>query len=245
MKKVIISIIFCILAANSYAQSDSTRTAKDRLTEIENMELKAKKAKSIQSDNDIFEVNALAHFGYGWLSVNGDNFSSKFGPSREIFLNALNLEFNPAPWVSLEAGLDFKWNKYAVKGECFIINNGDIQYPAGGSAGMDNIKSAIKGFSFTVPALLKINLPYCSIGGGVELIFNRNKYTHVNSTYDINGTRYTARTNGGKLEPFRMAYMAMLDFDGLGVYYKYCPESIIQGSNIIRNYHALGIILTM
>ena len=243
MKKTILSIALCILALDVFAQEEQ-KSAKDRLSEIENMEVKAKKAKSIKTDNELFEFNALAHAGYGWMSVSGQNFNSKFGPSREIFLNTVNLQFNPAKWLSLEAGLDLKWDKYSVSGEMFTLNNDDIEYLAP-TPPVNHIKSSINGFALTVPTMLSLHTPYFSLGGGVEFIFNRNKFTHLNSSYDYDTTQHRTRTNGGKLEPFRLAYRAVLDFDGLGIYYKYCPDTIVWGSDIIKYYHTLGIILTM
>ena len=89
MKKYILSIFALGLASFCMsAQNDTTSTAaKDRLSEIENMSVEIRKHKSAKSRNDVFEINALSHIGYGRHKVDGDAFRSKFGQSRGRWLS--------------------------------------------------------------------------------------------------------------------------------------------------------------
>lgn len=244
MKKFILSIfVLGIASSGMNAQNDTTKTAaKDRLAEIENMTVEIKKHKSAKSGNDVFEINAVSHAGYGRHYVGGDAFRSKFGPSYEVFINVVELGLNPANWVSVNVGADLKWDRYISKSEKFEIVGGDYALAA---TVPDDINSRICNFAISAPATLSLHIGDTSIRLGAEFIFNLNRYNKVKSAYTATDSDFRQITQGGKVETFRYAYLAAIDFDGLGIYYKYCPKSLIPGSNMIENYQTIGIVLSM
>ena len=246
MKKTIISLfaLLTVGAGISFAQEkeDKGKSAKDRLAEIENMTIEVKKHKSASSDNDIFEVNALAHAGYGWCKVDGDSFRGKFGPSYEIFVNAFDLSFNPVSFISLNAGLDVKWNRFVSTTSQFTVTGGKFATTA---AAPDNIKSRLCGTSISVPATLSVNIGDTHVKFGAEASYGLSRYNKVKSSYTNAGSDFTQVTTGGEFEKIAISYIAAVDFDGVGFYYKYCPKPLIPGSDIIKGYQTIGIILSM
>ena len=245
MKKIfiIISALLVVSTGSAIAQTDSTKTAKDRLSEIEQMSVEVKKHKSAKTENDIFEVNAISHAGYGWHKVDGNSFRNKFGKSYEVFVNAVELSFNPVPFLSLSAGLDLKWNRFISENNQFVLNTSGKFDTA--PVAPDNISSRLCSFALSVPAILSINIGDTHIRVGAEAAYNLNKYNRIKSSYTIGDDIYTRMSKGGEFEKFVISYVASVDFDGLGIYYKYCPESIIPGSDMIKSYQTIGIVLSM
>ena len=244
MKKYILSIFALGLASFcSSAQNDTTSTAaKDRLSEIENMSVEIRKHKSAKSRNDVFEINALSHIGYGRHKVDGDAFRTKFGQSHELFVNVFDLSINPVSWLSFNAGADLKWDRFISKREQFEISGGDFSIAA---VTPDNINSRICTFGVSIPATLSLHFGETNLNIGAECTFNLERYNKVKSEYTAAGSDFRQITKGGKVENFRYAYLAVIDFDGLGIYYKYCPKSLIPGSNMIEKYQTIGIVLSM
>lgn len=244
MKKLIFSMFILALACSVMsAQTDSTRTpAKDRLSEIENMTVKIRKHKTVRSGNDLFEFNTISHLGYGRHLVEGDAFGGKFGPSYELFVNAFDLGFNPASWFSFNAGIDLKWDRFVSKSDKIEVNADAFSLAA---VAPDNINSRISVFGFSVPASVSLHFGETSIRLGAECIFNINKFNKVKSAYTASGSDFSQVTKAGEIEKFRHAYTAAIDFDGLGIYYKYCPKPLIPGSNMIEKYQTIGIVLSM
>ena len=247
MKKIIIALSALLVASagSAMAQTDSTKTAKDRLSEIEQMTVDVKKHKSASTENDVFEVNALAHAGLGKLYIQGDSFSSKDGFSNELFLNVFDLAFNPVPVLSINAGLDVKWNRFVSKSQHFFVVDNTFVAGMPGYTAPDDIESRLCGFALSVPATISLNLGYTSIRVGAEASYNIDKFNKVKSFYSTGGSNYKQVTKGGEFEKFTISYIASIDFDGLGAYFKYCPKSMIPGSNIIKSYMAFGVVLMM
>ena len=86
MKKTIITIALCILAANVYAQEEQ-KSAKDRLSEIEGMADQIIPGKSKSSSDGIFKANALSHFYVGEHILDRNLFPGN--RSHEVGLNIL------------------------------------------------------------------------------------------------------------------------------------------------------------
>ena len=246
MKKTIISLLalLSVGAGISFAQeeADKTKSAKDRLAEIENKTVDVKKHKSASSENDIFEINGIAHVGYGWCKADGQDFKGKFGPSYEVFVNAFELSLNPVPFISLSAGLDLKWNRFVSTTSQFTVAGGKF---ATSATTPDNIKSRLCGTSLSVPATLSVNLGDTHLKFGAEASYGLSAYNKAKSSYTNAGSDFTQSTKGGEFEKLVLSYIASVDFDGLGIYYKYCPKPLIPGSDIIKGYQTIGIILSM
>ena len=220
---------FCTAA---YAQEDGKKTAKDRLSEIENMTVDAKKHKSISSDNDLFEANVLSHLRFGWHRVDDAAFKSKFGPSREIQLNMLELSVNPLKWLSLNIGADLKWERFTAKADIFTINNKGELVLGPNLPLYDH--NTLRTRSITLPAVIDIHFEdYFGIKAGCEYSFPVEASTLSFSTVE-NGkakTSSTIMTTGGKPDKNTLNWYGEVNFGGLvGVYFKYSPETPVPGS---------------
>ena len=227
----------------SFAQEhDNNKNSKDRLTEIEQMTVAAKKHKSTGKENDIFKINAVSHAGYGWIMVDGEAFRGKFGPSYEIFINTFNLSFTPASFISLNAGLDLKWNRFISTTDMFTVTGGEF---SGAATTPDDIRSKLCGFSLSVPAMLSFNMGDTHLRVGAEASFNISGYNKVKSSYTDSDAAYTQVIKGGEFAKTAIGYLASINFYAFGVYYKYCPKAMIPGSDLIKNYQTIGIVLSM
>ncbi|MCR5519358.1 MAG: hypothetical protein K6F21_03410 [Bacteroidales bacterium] len=243
MKKTFIIIAALLIAGSAYAQEESGKSAKDRLKEIEEMKVDAKKHKSIRTENKLFEAEVFKYGKYGWHKVDGADFRSKFGPSREIISNVLDLQLNPCSWLGIYTGLDLKWDSFTIKDGQFGINDGKLVKAAAVNPAPDYKYSSIKTFAYSIPAGLSFKIGEISLRIGADAVFYRNKYTKVKNKYEDGGTNYIAKTKGGKVEDFVFDYSATLNLGGIGIYYKYCPKQIVPGSDMIKNYQTIGIVL--
>ena len=243
--KRIITLALClslIPGVGAVAQN----TGKDRLKDLEEKADEIKKHKKAKSDNDVFELNGVSYMGFGWSRVDGDAFSGRFGKSKQFFVNLLECSINPAPWLSISAGADLEWDYFELKKD----NDFDVQADnsltvIAAPAGIDWVKSVFRPVSFVVPAAVSFHIGDTSLKFGAEAMFNVDNWNVVRNRHNVGKSQYRVKTKGGEVEKCVLRYHAAVDFDGLGVFYKYCPESIIPGSDIIKGYHTIGILLSL
>lgn len=243
MRKVLLSSALLIIASGSiFAQDGTPKSAKDRLKEIEEKTVEGKSHKKISSKNELFELNAVSHLSLGAHKVEGSAFGSKFGPSYELSVNTFDLGFNPARWISVNAGVDLKWDRFVSKKEQIEFAGGNYSLA---TTAPDNINSRITTFGLGIPAMVTLHLGIANIRCGAEAVLAMNRYNKVKSKYSAAGSDFSQTTKGGEIEKFRYAYLAVIDFDGFGFFYKYCPKSLIPGSDIVKKYQTAGIVISM
>lgn len=242
MKKI---VLLAAMAALTAGFATAQTTGKDRLKELEEKAAEVKQHKKANTAGNLFSCEALTHVAYGWHNVEGDAFRSKFGPSGEFFFNAFELSFNPASWLSLSAGLDLGWNYYKLNKDNYfdVLSDNSLDIIAAGSETWKSSK--LRSFDLAVPAIISLKFDWFSLRFGAEAVFPMNGRNTVISKYSQGGDSYDVRTKGGELEKSFLRYLAVIDFDGLGIIYKYCPEAIVPGSEMIKSCQTLGIILSL
>lgn len=218
--------------------------ASDRLSEIEDLVVVAKEKKQQhKSSGNLFRVDPLSHFGYGWHRIDADEFAGRFGPSREVFFNTITLGIHPASWVSLSAGLDLKWDKFkADESYIFSVIDDDIVTM---DHAFSSMKSCFTTFSLTVPVALSFDLGAFELRGGSELIFPMTGKTKVRSDYSTLGTDFTAITKGGKVNTFQYNFFASLTLGGVGVFFKYYPKPVLESELFPGGFYTLGLMIDL
>ena len=241
MKRIIISAVFLIIASNAFAQ-EGQKSAKDRLTEIENMADQIKESKSSSTD-DIFSVDALSHLYIGDHIVSEEKFPG--GKSHEVGLNIIQFKLEPAKWLNFTAGMDIKWDRFIAKGKMYEIDaNG--QYALSTAPTPDRIKSKICAFGVSAPAAITFNFGKLGFKFGADATYDFDRYCKIKNKYrDANGKRKTDILSGGQIENFRLSYFGSILYDDLGVYVRYCPGTVIPGSTLVYDLVSVGVFLEM
>ncbi len=239
MKKII--LILSALVAVAPGLSAQT-PAGDRLSQLEEMVVVAKEKKQ-EHKHDVFQINPLAHFGYGWHRLDADVYADRFGPSREVFFNTITLGIHPTSWVSLSAGLDLKWDKFkADESYMFAVVDDDITTL---DHAFSSMKSCFTTFSLTVPVALKFELGPLGISAGSEFIFPMKSKTKVRSDYNTLNTDFSAVTKGGQVTKFQYDFFATLSFETIGVFFKYYPKPVLEKAPFPETHYTLGIYLDL
>lgn len=238
MKKLAILAAVLLAGSAAYAQTP----AKDRLKEIEGLSIKAKKHKTTSFGKDLFEAEILANAGYGIHHTEGA-FENVFGPSREIFLNILELRFNPCRFFSLKAGADVKWDHFTAR------TNKSFGLDAAGNVtinpvgGFDKYESTLCLTALSAPAALGLHFGKLSLYAGAEIIRNVNRRTHILTSSKAGDLTTKSRLEGGAAEKYVYDYMAAISHDGLGLYFKYYPKNILPSGGPEWKYWTVGLVL--
>ena len=240
MKKIIISIALFVLATNAFAQEEQ-KSAKDRLTEIENMadQIVAKKSAS----DKIFNVESMAHLYIGDHIVSDEQFPGR--KSHEVGLNLIQFSLNPTKWLSFDLGCDLKWDRFIAKGIMYEVDANN-QFALSTATVPNRLKSKICAFGFSAPADIALHIGKFGLRFGAEATYDLDRCNKVKNKFrDSNGKRDKAILNGGQIQNFRLAYFAGIEYDDLGAYFKYCPGTIIPGSINLENLVTVGIYFAM
>ena len=238
MKRTIITIALCILAANVYAQEEQ-KSAKDRLSEIEGMADQIIPGKSKSSSDGIFKANALSHLYLGEHILDRNLFPGN--RSHEVGLNILELSLAPAKWISFNVGCDIKWDRFISKGKLYEVDSNG-QFALSAAPAPKNLKSKICAFGFSAPADIAFRFGKVGLKLGAEAVYDLDRCNKVKNKFrDDNGKKAKDIIYGGEIQNFRLAYFAVLDFDGDGAYIKYCPGTILPGSINLENLISVGL----
>lgn len=260
MKKLLLLGIGLILVSSSaFAQE---KTAKDRLKEIEEMTVNARKHRAAKRQ-ELFSCEALSHFYFGFHQISDEpHLGDKFFQSHEIGFNTIQLGLHPASWVSLEAGLDLKWDAFQINKDhpVFFSDNQYLFTTMGGLFGtgdadhVSKLEQRIRCFALAVPVALAFHTPWFSFRGGAEFDFNIDRFTSLKSSYVLKNSVFHSEVKTkepeAKVRNTFINYFASIDFDGLGVYCKYYPKSIFRHRGISSEpdsemkYWTIGLIFT-
>ena len=206
MKKisVLFSIVLLLASSNAFAQE---KTAKDRLKEIEEMTVKARKHRAAKRE--------------------------------KLFNCAFQINKDHPVYISDNQYL------FTTMGGLFGTDDADH---------ISKLEQRIRCFALSVPVALAFHTPWFSFRGGAEFDFNIDRFTSLKSSYvykdDVSRREVQTKEPDAKVRNLCINYFASIDFDGLGVYCKYYPKSIIRDDGIASEpgtdmkYLTLGLIFT-
>ena len=96
--KIILWAALTLVASAAFAQTEANR---NRLAEIEKMEVKAKKG---GPKFDRFGIRLVPEIGYGAHLVKSEDFRSQGLDSGQAYLQALDVFYRPFVWGSVHVG---------------------------------------------------------------------------------------------------------------------------------------------
>ena len=248
MKKILTLAIALLIAAGAFAQTP----ARDRLDEIENMTVPdvVRKIKHRHEGFNTFDYTMLAHLNVGLHSMRGEGFKSSLGPSWQIQFNIMQARSAPTSWLALEAGWDLSWDRFVTHPSYWLLKEtqegptyGQVVLRTPGPMIPDPVgyKNTYRLFSFTFPILAHFRLGPVGLRAGVELgaPMGGRIAQHAKDKDSVTDVLIKGVDHG----KFFYAWMARVDFEGLGVYCKYCPQAFIPGLGF--NYWCWGLSLSI
>jgi len=220
MKKILFIAAALVLGSFSMSAQDS---AKDRLSEIEEMIVKEKAHKS--SDlKKVFSVEPFVHMTLGNHFTDGDIYAGGFMDSGEFNLNLVKLSFNPTQFLGFSAGIDFKHDWFRSDNSRFYIgDSGEASLSSAYTDVFDTYYSSMRLFSVSAPLLMKISIGDFGIGGGAELSYGLGGNARTYFTSGKNETSY--RTRGAKPNTFSYSIIGAVSYSDFTIYGKYYPEN--------------------
>ena len=249
MKKILTFVMALCIATGAFAQGFGSHAAG-----INEMEI---------GDRFNFEVISYLHFGFNGI-VKNDNISSKTGlfSSQQFGLNMLELGFLPYEDGKLSIGADVEWNWYHLNKDYVWVplSDGSSQnYTSGGSilgvlpkeiAGVSEVKRSvftICTFGFPVNFTHHFGKLALQVGVTPELNLNgRIQFKGVNfAGENVNDARSGARFSKNiKTSLFTWNAHAAISYGGLGFYFKYSPQNVLQQNYGPQfNTFTVGLIL--
>lgn len=260
MKKTII-LISALLVASAYsgaAQTDSTRTTKDLLSEIEQMADQIEEKKSSSSSNKGFQFDLLNHFGMTLNKIDAFFTVDKFGPSREWYLNVADAKLGMGDYFYLSLGLDLKWTQVRSSPEWYLSldthNVGRLEitpYDQVSGAPMKNSNCKVTVLSYTVPLTLAFNVRHFTLRAGCEFNYNRpGTVKSISGMFDPYDSEGIYISKGATTEKFTYDYIASFSIGPIGILYKHYNQRLLpdystrHGERYREDYDCLGFVVT-
>ena len=247
MKRLLIYIFaFIALAPSIYAQSDSTSRKNDRLSEIEAKEVPDGARKKGNEIRKKFDFGMLEYEGLGTASYKTEDYNYKKSYNFEFFINALELQYNPAQWIGVNLGMDIVWRSFDCDSCAFAIDADRHIYTKSMEelgASFDHFSSEIRVFSLAIPASLEFHKGLFTFRAGAELDLNLWGKTVTKYRQDNHKAKDVYKK--AALNTVSYGLFAAISWARYGFYIKYFPDSrqILESpSPQFTNYTSIGLI---
>ena len=226
MKKTFTIIALLAMTFGAFAQN----TGKDRLEELENKTVEEKKSTSKKAEKEysLFDFQAFARIGGGGHIMDAPEFPKGYFKSTcsEFFFNAVEIDICPTRWMSIDLGIDLKWQDFTtLSGNVFTKNAaGDVVFDAT-PAGNEKQVSTLHFFSLAAPLMLDFNLGLVGVSLGAEVVYTPASRVSIQDSYTIGEKDYNVKTRecGGVPRISWNAY-ASLNLGFYGIYFRYYPK---------------------
>lgn len=177
------------------------------------------------------EVDLTMHFGVGVNLVTGAPDGYKFAPfkSWDIQWTLVQMDYTPdgaSQTYSVGAGLN--WRNYGLKdnGSAFV-KTGDLVNLGGFPVGAESRFSSIQTLGINIPLLFTQRIGE-DISFTVGPIVNFNAWGWAKRNYEIGDTDFEESTRKIGQRPVTVDILGVFDFDGLGVFCRYSPMSVLK-----------------
>ena len=263
MKKIVSTLILlALLSPAGLAQNDTTAAsspAKEKLKALEQASLGVvrRHKKSKDGSPAFFEVLPVHHFAVGFHSLSLSKSAADLDAlpfatrSREIDLNIIDLQLNPVRWLSLSAGFDIEWDQYGFNDEerfFSTVEKGNLRAVSlkPNTTDYDYLKSFVKTTSLRFPMSLSFNFNDWTVSCGAAYSRVLDKYSRVNLSYKKDDLTLEETIHGITLNKNIWDFFGAVSYDGIGLYFKYSPYSIIpKGCDFEMSHYTVGFVLTM
>ena len=219
--RIILWAALTLAASAAFAQNEANRS---RLSEIEKMEVTAKKG---GPKFDRFGIWLLPEIGYGAHLVKSEDFRSQGLDSGQACLQALDVFYRPFVWgsVHIGAGIGMDWLK--VRDLLFVQDDDHdimvVPFPEEGKEKGSKNRSSVTEWTVTVPATLQLHFGNATVRLGAEALYSFSPKVRLDITKK--DFREFTESKGGKIQHFGYDFLAAVSFGHFGIYGKFRPAS--------------------
>ena len=223
MKKlrIILWASLTLVATAVFAQNEANR---NRLSEIEKMEVKARKG---GAKFDRFGIRLVPEIGYGAHLVRSEDFRSQGLDSGQAYLQALDVFYRPFVWGSVHIGAAAGLDWFKIRDLLFVQDddNNILVAPLEVEDKEKDAKyrSSVTKWTVTVPATLQFHFGKATLRLGAEAQYSFIPRVRLDITKK--DFREFTESKGARIQPFGYDFLAAVSFGHFGVYGKFQPAS--------------------
>ena len=232
--KIILWAALTLVASAAFAQTEANR---NRLAEIEKMEVKAKKG---GPKFDRFGIRLVPEIGYGAHLVKSEDFRSQGMDSGQAYLQALDVFYRPFVWGSVHVGAAIGMDWFTIRDMLFIqdddhnvlvaplVKLDELDEP-GEQDGKEKDKdskyrSSVREWTVMVPATLQFHFGSATVRLGAEAQYSFAPKVRLDITKK--DFREFTESKGCKIRNFGYDFVAAASFGHFGVFGKFRPASV-------------------
>ena len=224
--RIILWAALTLVASAAFAQNEANR---NRLSEIEQMEVTAKKG---GPKFDRFGIRLLPEIGYGAHLVRSEDFKSQGLDSGQAYLQALDVFYRPFVWGSVHIGAAIGMDWFKVRDLLFVQDDEHNVMVAPFPEDIEDIedkdkdskyRSSVTKWTVTVPATLQFHFGKATLRLGAETQYSFAPRVRLDITRK--DFREFTESKGARIRPFGYDFLAAVSFGHFGVYGKFQPAS--------------------
>ena len=228
--RIILWTALTLVASVAFAQNEANR---NRLSEIEKMEVTAKKG---GPKFDRFGIRLLPEIGYGAHLVKSEDFRSQGLDSGQAYLQALDVFYRPFVWGSVHIGAGIGMDWFTTRDLIFVqddernimvaplVKLDELGEPDGKENDKDSkYRSSVREWTVMVPATLQFHFGKATVKLGAEALYSFSPKVRLDiSRKDF---REFTESKGARIQHFNYDFLAAVSWGHFGVFGKFQPAS--------------------
>ena len=224
--RIILWAALTLAAYAAFAQNEANRS---RLSEIEKMEVTAKKG---GPKFDRFGIRLVPEIGYGAHLVRSEDFKSQGLDSGQAYLQALDVFYRPFVWGSVHIGAAIGMDWFKIRDMLFVQDDEHNVMVAPFPEDIEDIegkdkdskyRSSVTKWTVTVPATLQFHFGKATLRLGAEAQYSFAPRVRLDITRK--DFREFTESKGARIRAFGYDFLAAVSFGHFGVYGKFQPAS--------------------
>ena len=228
--RIILWTALTLVASAAFAQNEANR---NRLSEIEKMEVTAKKG---GPKFDRFGIRLLPEIGYGAHLVKSEDFRSQGLDSGQAYLQALDVFYRPFVWGSVHIGAGIGMDWFTTRDLIFVqddernimvaplVKLDELGEPDGKENDKDSkYRSSVREWTVMVPATLQFHFGKATVKLGAEALYSFSPKVRLDITRK--DFREFTESKGARIQHFNYDFLAAVSWGHFGVFGKFQPAS--------------------
>ena len=228
--KIVLWAALTLVASAASAQTEANR---NRLAEIEKMEVTAKKG---GPKFDRFGIRLLPEIGYGAHLVKSEDFRSQGLDSGQAYLQALDVFYRPFVWGSVHIGAGIGMDWFTTRDLIFVqddernimvaplVKLDELGEPDGKENDKDSkYRSSVREWTVMVPATLQFHFGKATVKLGAEALYSFSPKVRLDITRK--DFREFTESKGARIQHFNYDFLAAVSWGHFGVFGKFQPAS--------------------
>ena len=228
--RIILWTALTLVASAAFAQNEANR---NRLSEIEKMEVTAKKG---GPKFDRFGIRLVPEIGYGAHLVRSEDFRSQGLDSGQAYLQALDVFYRPFVWGSVHIGAGIGMDWFTTRDLIFVqddernimvaplVKLDELGEPDGKENDKDSkYRSSVREWTVMVPATLQFHFGKATVKLGAEALYSFSPKVRLDITRK--DFREFTESKGARIQHFNYDFLAAVSWGHFGVFGKFQPAS--------------------